>query len=209
MLYDFNKLQCLTKRFRTSHQISHHHKITTILCLFHENGVIIWLCYLSNASRGKESIGLATRKVSYILTHTLTRCRNPENCTKKSYQVLFVDQFCTAVKTFFSKPLLCHKMAFNRKQDIKISQNVLCIWTESAFALQVNDGTFGAIANNIKIQTLELCFTDKMEEKGILKKYLPIIFDFPVLFPQWNFPIVCSIPWLRFLQLRFHFFLLY
>lgn len=75
-------------------------------------------------------------------------------------------------------------MAFNRKQDIKISQNVLCIWTESAFALQVNDGTFGVIANNIKIQTLELCFTDKMEEKGILKKYLPIIFDFPVLFPH-------------------------
>ena len=103
MLYDFYKLQCLTKRFRTSHQISHHHKITTILCLFHENGVIIWLCYLSNASRGKESIGLATRKISHILTHTLTRCRNPENCTKKSYQVLFVDQFCTAVKTFFSK----------------------------------------------------------------------------------------------------------
>lgn len=151
MLYDFYKLQCLTKRFRTSHQISHHHKITTILCLFHENGVIIWLCYLSNASRGKESIGLATRKISHILTHTLTRCRNPENCTKKSYQVLFFDQFCTAVKTFFSKPLLCHKMAFNRKQDIKISQNVLCIWTESAFALRVNDDTFGAIANNIKI----------------------------------------------------------
>ena len=67
-------------------------------------------------------------------------------------------------------------MAFNRKQDIKTSQNVLCIWTESAFALQVNDDTFGAIANNIEIQTLELCFTDKMEKKRYFKKIFAYYF---------------------------------